>query len=401
MRFRQMVFAGVALLLAAPALAQGGKKYDPGVSDTEIKIGQSVPYSGPASAFGVWGRVLQAWARMVNDGGGINGRRIDLTSLDNGFNPPKALEASRKLVESVGIFAEFGTLGTPPNLATRAYLNSKGVPQIFVPSGITKMDDPQKFRWTVPWYTRFEFEAVAYSKYLAQEKPDARIAILFQNDDFGRDYLAGFRKALGERSTMIVNEASFDLTDPTVDSQVIQLKASGADTLVVFGTPKFTSLAIRKAADLGWNALRIVCSPGSSIDGALKPAGLDNSTGVLSTQIVKDPDDATFARDPDVQDYLAFMAKWAPQESPRDSNAVTAFLAGQAFEYVVRQAGDELTRENLLKQATTLHDVKLKMFLPGVTLNNSPTSYTAFRRYQLSRFDGTSWKPFGPVYSAD
>ena len=207
MRFRLMVFAGVALLLAAPALAQGGKKYDPGVSDTEIKIGQSVPYSGPASAFGVWGRVLQAWARMVNDGGGINGRRIDLTSLDNGFNPPKALEASRKLVESVGIFAEFGTLGTPPNLATRAYLNSKGVPQIFVPSGITKMDDPQKFRWTVPWYTRFEFEAVAYSKYLAQEKPDARIAILFQNDDFGRDYLAGFRKALGERSTMIVNEA--------------------------------------------------------------------------------------------------------------------------------------------------------------------------------------------------
>lgn len=401
MRFRLMVFAGFALLLAAPALAQGGKKYDPGVSDTEIKIGQSVPYSGPASAFGVWGRVLQAWARMVNDGGGINGRRIDLTSLDNGFNPPKALEASRKLVESVGIFAEFGTLGTPPNLATRAYLNSKGVPQIFVPSGITKMDDPQKFRWTVPWYTRFEFEAVAYSKYLAQEKPDARIAILFQNDDFGRDYLAGFRKALGERSTMIVNEASFDLTDPTVDSQVIQLKASGADTLVVFGTPKFTSLAIRKAADLGWNALRIVCSPGSSIDGALKPAGLDNSTGVLSTQIVKDPDDATFARDPDVQDYLAFMAKWAPQESPRDSNAVTAFLAGQAFEYVVRQAGDELTRENLLKQATTLHDVKLKMFLPGVTLNNSPTSYTAFRRYQLSRFDGTSWKPFGPVYSAD
>jgi branched-chain amino acid transport system substrate-binding protein len=401
MRTKLIAFVGVAFLLATQALAQGGKKYDPGVSDTEIKIGQSVPYSGPASAFGVWGRVLQAWAKMVNDGGGINGRKIDLTSLDNGFNPPKALEASRKLVESVGIFAEFGTLGTPPNLATRAYLNSKGVPQLFVPSGISKMDDPQKFRWTVPWYTRFEFEAVAYSKYLAQDKPGARIAILFQNDDFGRDYLAGFRKALGDRSTMILSETSFDLTDPTVDSQVISLKASGADTLVVFGTPKFTSLAIRKAAELGWNALRIICSPGSSIDGALKPAGLDISTGVLTSQIVKDPDDAAFSRDADVQDYLAFMSKWAPQESPRDSNAVTAFLAGQAFEYVIRRAGDDLTRENVLKQATTLRDVKLKMFLPGVTLNNSPASYTAFRRYQLSRFDGTSWKPFGPVYSAD
>jgi branched-chain amino acid transport system substrate-binding protein len=401
MRTRFTALVSVAFLLAAPALAQVGKKYDPGVSDSEIKIGQSVPYSGPASAFGVWGRVMQAWFKMLNEAGGINGRRIDLTSLDNGFAPPKALEASRKLVESVGIFAEVGTLGTPPNLATRAYLNSKGVPQLFVPSGITKMDDPQKFHWTVPWYTRFEFEAVAYSKYLASDKPGARIAILFQNDEFGRDYLAGFRKALGDRAKMIVSEASFDLTDPTVDSQVITLKASGADTLVVFGTPKFTSLAIRKAAELGWNALRIVCSPGSSIDGALKPAGLDISTGVLTSQIVKDPDDVAFKSDADVQDYLAFMARWAPQESPRDGNAVVAYIAGQAFEYVLRRAGDALTRENVLKQATTLRDLKLKMLLPGVTLNNSPESYTAFRRYQLSRFDGTSWKPFGPVYSAD
>ena len=401
MRTRLIALTSVAFLLTAPALAQGGKKYDPGVSDTEIKIGQSVPYSGPASAFGVWGRVMQAWFKMLNDGGGINGRKIELTSLDNGFAPPKALEASRKLVESVGVFAEVGTLGTPPNLATRTYLNSKSVPQLFVPSGVTKMDDPQKFPWTVPWYTRFEFEAVAYSKYLASEKPAARIAILYQNDDFGRDYLAGFRKSLGERSKLIVSESSFDLTDPTVDSQVISLKASGADTLVLFGTPKFTSLAIRKAADLGWNALRIVCSPGSSIDGALKPAGLEISTGVLTSQIVKDPDDAAFSRDADVQDYLAFMGKWAPQESPRDSNAVVAFLAGQAFEYVIRRAGDDLTRANVLKQATTLRDLKLKMLLPGVMLNNSPASYTAFRRYQLSRFDGTSWKPFGPVYSAD
>ncbi|HKH68479.1 MAG TPA: ABC transporter substrate-binding protein [Reyranella sp.] len=396
-----MALVGAASLTVMPALAQAPKKYDPGINDTQVKIGQSVPYSGPASAFGVYGRVMQAWFKMLNESGGINGRKLEFISLDNGFLPPKALEASRKMVESDGIFAEVGTLGTPPNLATRAYLNSKGVPQLFVPSGISKMDDPQKFRWTVPWYTRFDFEAVAYAKYLIQDKPGARLAILYQNDDFGRDYLHGFRKALGERTKMIVSEASFDLTDPTVDSQIISLKGSGADTLVVFGTPKFTAQAIRKSADLGWNALRIVCSPGSSIDGALKPAGLEISTGVLTSQLVKDPDDAAFSREADVQDYLVFMKKWAPQESPRDSNAIAAYLVGQIFEYVVRRAGDELTRENVLRQATTLQDVKLRMLLPGVLLNNSPASYTAFRRYQMSRFDGSSWKPFGPVYGAD
>lgn len=396
-----MALVGAASLTVMPALAQVPKKYDTGINDTQIKIGQSVPYSGPASAFGVYGRVMQAWFKMLNESGGINGRKLEFISLDNGFLPPKALEASRKMVESDGIFAEIGTLGTPPNLATRAYLNSKGVPQLFVASGISKMDDPQKFRWTVPWYTRFDFEAVAYAKYLVHDKPGTRIAILYQNDDFGRDYLHGFRKALGERAKMIVSEASFDLTDPTVDSQVISLKGSGADTLVVFGTPKFTAQAIRKSADLGWNALRIVCSPGSSIEGALKPAGLEISTGVLSSQLVKDPDDAGFSREADVQDYLAFMKKWAPQESPRDSNAIAAYLVGQIFEYVVRRAGNELTRENVLRQATTLQDVKLRMLLPGVSLNNSPTGYTAFRRYQMSRFDGSSWKPFGPVYGAD
>lgn len=396
-----MALVGATSLAVMPALAQVPKKYDTGINDTQIKIGRSVPYSGPASAFGVYGRVMQARFKMLNESGGINGRKVELISLDNGFLPPKALEASRKMVESDGIFAEVGTLGTPPNLATRAYLNSKGVPQLFVASGISKMDDPQKFRWTVPWYTRFDFEAVAYAKYLIQDKPGARIAILYQNDDFRRDYLHGFRKALGERTKMIVSEASFDLTDPTVDSQVISLKGSGADTLVVFGTPKFTAQAIRKSADLGWNALRIVCSPGSSIDGALKPAGLEISTGVLSSQLVKDPDDAGFSREPDVQDYLAFMKKWAPQESPRDSNAIAAYLVGQIFEYVVRRGGDELTRKNVLRQATTLQDVKLPMLLPGVLLNNSPASYSAFRRYQMSRFDGSSWKPFGPVYGAE
>lgn len=396
-----VALVGAASLTVMPALAQVPKKYDTGVSDTQIKIGQSVPYSGPASTFGVYGRVMQAWFKMLNESGGINGRKVEFISLDNGFLPPKALEASRKMVESDGIFAEVGTLGTPPNLATRTYLNSKGVPQLFVPSGISKMDDPKKFPWTIPWYTRFDFEAVAYAMYLIQERPGARIAILYQNDDFGRDYLHGFRKALGERTKMIVSEASFDLTDPTVDSQIISLKGSGADTLVVFGTPKFTAQAIRKSADLGWNALRIVCSPGSSIDGALKPAGLDISTGLLSSQLVMDPDDAGFSREADVQDYLAFMKKWAPQESPRDSNAIAAYLGGQIFEYVVRRAGNELTRENVLRQATTLKDVKLRMLLPGVLLNNSPASYTAFRRYQMSRFDGASWKPFGPVYGAD
>lgn len=396
-----MVTAGMVLALATPALAQGGKKYDTGASDGAIKIGQSIPYSGPASAFGVVGRTMQAWFKMLNETGGIGGRKVELISLDNGFQPPKALEASRKLVESDGVFAEIGTVGTPPNIATRSYLNAKGVPQLFVASGASKMDDPQKFRWTVPWYTHFDFEAVTYAKYLAQNKPDARIAILYQNDDFGRDYLAGFRKALGNNAKSIAGEASFDLTDPTVDSQIIALKASGADVLVFFGTPKFSAQALRKTAELGWTPTRIVCSPGSSIDGALKPAGLDISTGVLTSQLVKDPDDAAFSQDSDVQEYLAFMKKWAPNESPRDSNAIAAYLVGQIFQYVVQKAGDDLTRENVLRQATTLRDVKLKMLLPGVALSNSSASYTAFRQYQMSRFDGASWKPFGPIYSAE
>jgi len=398
---RLLSIAGAALLLAGPALAQGPSKYDTGASDGEIKIGQSIPYSGPASAFGVVGRTMRAWFKMLNESGGINGRKIELTSLDNGFQPPKALEASRRLVESIGVFAEVGTVGTPPNVATRTYLNSKGVPQLFVASGASKMDDPQKFRWTVPWYTHFDFEAVTYAKYLAENKPEARIAILYQNDDFGRDYLAGFRKALGRKAQSIAGEASFDLTDPTVDSQIIALKGSGADTLVFFGTPKFAGQTLHKVADLGWAPVRIVCSPGSSIDGALKPAGLDISTGVLTSQLVKDPDDKTFAEDPDVRDYLAFMKTWAPNESPRDSNAIAAYLVGQVFQYVIQKAGNNLTRENVLRQATTLQGVRLKMLLPGVTLNNSPAGYTAFRQYQMSRFDGSSWKPFGPIYNAE
>jgi ABC-type branched-subunit amino acid transport system substrate-binding protein len=399
MLHKSIAFTALACLLAAPAVAQ--KKYDTGASDGEIKIGQSVPYSGPASAFGIHGRVMQAYARMLNEQGGINGRKISLTSLDNGFLPPKALEASRQLVESVGVFAEVGTLGTPPNLAIRPYLNAKRVPQLFVSSGITKMDDPKQYPWTVPWYTRFEFEAQVYARYLVQNKPDAKVAMLWQNDDFGKDYVAGFRRALGDKSKMIVSDASYDLTDPTVDSQIIALKASGADTLVFLGTPKFGAQALRKTADLGWDALRIVCSPASSIEGVLRPAGIEISKGVLTSQILKDPDDAEFAAAPDVKDYLAFMAKWAPQENPRDSTAIASFVASQATEYVLNKAGDELTRENVLKQATTLDNVKLKMLLPGVALKNSPQGYTAFRQYVLSRFDGTSWKPFGPVYSAD
>ena len=399
MLLRSIALAALACLLAAPAFAQ--KKYDTGASDSEIKLGQSVPYSGPASAFGIHGRIMQAYVKMLNEQGGINGRKITLTSLDNGFLPPKALEASRQLVESVGVFAEVGTLGTPPNLAIRPYLNSKHVPQLFVSSGISRMDDPKQYPWTVPWYTRFEFEAIVYARYLIQNTPDAKIGLLWQNDDFGKDYVAGFRRALGDRGKMIVSDASFDLTDPTVDSQIIALKASGANTLTVFGTPKFGAQALRKTADLGWDALRIVCSPASSIEGVLRPAGIEISKGVLTSQILKDPDDAEFAAAPDVKDYLAFMAKWAPQENPRDSTAIASFVASQTMEYVFAKAGDQLTRENVLKQATTFDNVKLKMLLPGVALKNSPQSYTLFRQYVLSRFDGSSWKPFGPVYSAD
>jgi len=399
---RKTMALAIGLLLAMGSAAAADKAYGPGVSDSEIKLGQSIPYSGPASAFSVVGRVQVAYFKMLNAQGGINGRKVELTSLDNGFSPPKALEASRKLVEEIGVLAEAGTLGTPTNLASQKYLNGKRVPQLYVAAGATRFNDPRNFPWTVPWYTRFEMESRIYAKYILQNKPNARIAVLYQNDDFGRDYLAALKKRLGEKAAgMIVAEASYELSDPQIDSQMIALKASGADTLLAFVTPKFSALAIRKAFELDWRPLYFVNQPGSAIESVIRPAGVEKAVGLITAQLLKDPGDPAFANDPDVVDYNRFMATWAPGDNAKDTGAIAGYVTAQGVELVLSRCGEELTRDNVLKQATTLKDVRLKMLLPGMTLSNSPDDYVAFRQYQLARFDGKGWVLMGELITAD
>jgi len=401
MRPKAIVLA-MGLLLLSGVVAAADKSYGPGVSDSEIKLGQSIPYSGPASAFSVVGRVQVAYFKMLNAQGGINGRKVELISLDNGFSPPKAVEASRKLVEDLGVLAEAGTLGTPTNLASQKYLNGKQVPQLYVAAGATRFNDPKNFPWTVPWYTRFEMEARIYAKYILQNKPGARIAVLYQNDDFGKDYLVALKKRLGPKAaSMIVAEASYELADPSIDSQMIQLKASGADTLLAFVTPKFSALAIRKAWELDWKPLHFVGQPGSAIESVIRPAGVEKAVGLVTAQLLKDPGDPAFANDAEVVDYNQFMAKWASGDNAKDTGAIAGYVTAQGVELVLRRCGDQLTRDNVLKQATTLNGVRLKMLLPGMTLSNSPDDYVAFRQYQLARFDGQGWVLMGELITAD
>ena len=323
-------------------------------------------------------------------------------SLDNGFSPPKALEASRKLVEELGVLAEVGTLGTPTNVAIQKYLNGKRVPQLYVAAGASRFNDPKNYPWTVPFYTRFEMEARVFGKFILQTKPDAKIAVLYQNDDFGKDYLDGVKKTLGAKAaTMIVAEASYELADPTVDTQIIAFNASGADTLLEFATPKFAALAIRKTYDLGWRPLQIVGQPGSSIESVLRPAGVEKAVGLHTAQLLKDPGDPIFANDPEVIDYAEFMKTWAPDDNAQDTGAIVGYVVAQGVELALRRCGDELTRDNLLKQATTLDGLRLKMLLPGMLLYNSPDNYAAFHQYQLARFDGSTWVLLGELITAD
>jgi branched-chain amino acid transport system substrate-binding protein len=379
--------AGLALATAA-----GAQQKAPGVTATEISIGQSAPLSGPASAFGIYSRIYDAHFKMVNEKGGVNGRKVTFHLLDNGFSPPKALEMSRKLVEEIGVLAEVGTVGTPTNTATQRYLNGKKVPQLLISAGGTKFNDPQQYPWTVPFYPQFETEAAGYAKYVLKSKPDSKIAVLYQNDDYGKDFLKGLKKGLGEASQkMIVAEASYELTDPTVESQIISLKASGANVFMNFTTPKFAAQAIRKAHELGWTPLQFVCSPSNSLPAVLVPVGLDKSVGLLSAQFYKQPGDPAWDNDQGVIEYMTFMKKYAPSESPTDSIGISGYINVLLADYVLRKAGNDLSRENLIKTATTLKDVTLPMLLPGIVLSNTPTNYSAYHNFRLSRFDGKAW----------
>jgi len=372
------------------------RQYGPGVTDTDIKIGQTVPYSGPASAFSSYGRVMTGYFQMLNEKGGINGRKVNLISLDNAFSPPKAIEQTRKLVDDDGVLAEVGTVGTVPNVAVQKYLNQKKVPQVFISAGGRRFNDPQNFPWTVPFYPPFEMEGATFGKFILKNMPNAKIAVLYQNDDYGKDYLTGLKTGLGSDSTAkIVAEVSYELSYPTVDSEVLKLKASGADTLIYFTTPKFAAQAIKKANELSWKPVQFLASPVNSIQGVLAPAGLENVQGAYTTQFTKQAGDPAWAEDPEVKEYISFMKKWVPNDSPNDFIALSGYVNAQAIAKGLRRCGDNLTRENLLAQATSFNKERVGMLLPGIELTNSKENYAPYRSLRMAVFEKTSWKLLG------
>ncbi|WP_247383108.1 MULTISPECIES: ABC transporter substrate-binding protein [unclassified Bradyrhizobium] len=393
---RIAILAGVSALVlgsAAFGARAGEKQYGPGVTDTEIKIGQTIPYSGPASAFSSYGRVMTGYFQMLNEKGGINGRKVNLISQDNAFSPPKAIEQTRKLVDDDGVLAEVGTVGTVPNIAVQKYLNQNKVPQVFISAGGRRFNDPHNFPWTVPFYPAFEMEGATFGKFIVKKIPNAKIAVLYQNDDYGKDYLTGFKAGLRPDSTAkIVAEASYELSYPTVDSEVLKLKAAGADTIIYFATPKFAAQAIKKANELNWKPAQFLASPVNSIQGVLTPAGLENVQGAYTTQFTKQAGDPTWADDPDVKDYVAFMKKWAPNDSPNDFIALSGYINAQAIAKGLERCGDNLTRENLLAQATSFNKERVGMLLPGIELTNSKENYAPYRTLRMAIFEKTSWK---------
>ena len=382
-------------LAAGTAFAQ--KKYDPGASDTEIKIGNTMPYSGPASAYGTIGKTEAAYFKKVNDEGGINGRKINFITLDDGYSPPKAVEMARRLVEQDEVLFLFGTLGTPSNTAIHKYMNAKKVPQLFVATGAAKWNDPKNFPWTMGWQPNYHTEAMIYAKHILQTKPNAKIAVLYQNDDFGKDYLSGLKEGLGDKAKMIVAEATYEVSDPTVDSQIVQLQGSGADVFVNIATPKFAAQAIRKAYDTGWKPTQYLTNVSVSVATVLTPAGLDKSVGIISSNYGKDPTDPQWANDPGMNEWRAFMKKYYPEGSLQDTSNVYGYGVARTVVQALKQAGDNLTRENVMKQAASLQKFEPGTLLPGISINTSPTDYAPIQAVQLAKFDGKTWVLFGDV----
>ena len=386
-------------LVSQPAqLAYADKTYGPGVTDTEIKLGQTIPYSGPASAYANYGRVELAYFQMLNEQGGINGRKVKLISLDDGFSPPKTVEQTRKLVEQEGVLSIFGSLGTAPNSATMKYLNAQKIPHLFLATAAAKFYDPKNFPMTMGILFNYEEEAAIYARHLLNTKPDAKVAILFQNDDFGKDFVKGFRIGLGDKAArMIVAELSYEISDPTVDSQIVSLKSSGADTMFNITTPKFAAQTLRKMWDLGWQPTHYLTFPSSSIATVLTPAGVEKAVGVFSASPGKDPSDPQWSNDADMRAYLAFMQKYYPEGNVYDHHNVIAYISAFLMSHVLRQCGDELTRENVMKQATNIHDLNVPLLLPGIKVNTSPSQYQQIHQMRMRRFDGKRWVYFGDL----
>jgi len=393
---RLIAAAGLVSLVLLPAAAE--KRYGPGVTDTEIKLGQTMPYSGPASAYGSVGLTELAYIKMLNEQGGVNGRKINLVSLDDGYSPPRTVEQTRRLVEDERVLAIVGSLGTAANSSIHKYLNQRKVPHVFISTGATKWGDPEHYPWTMGWQPNYQLEGRIYAKYLQAAKPHARIAVVFQNDDYGKDYVKGFRDGLGaEADKLIVAETSYEVSDPTLDSQIVSLQSSGADVFFNVTTPKFAAQAIRKVYDIGWRPLHILNSVGSSTGAVMKPAGLERGQGIISAHYQKDATDPRWRDDQGMQDYLAFMKKYLPNADTADGGTYSGFNIAHTLVQVLTQCGDDLSRENFMRQAANLRDLELPMLLPGVKVNTGPGNFYPVNQMQLVRFEGDGWMLFGDV----
>jgi ABC-type branched-subunit amino acid transport system substrate-binding protein len=404
MKNRMLRWTAAAALAVALSVSQASaqKKYGPGVTDTEIKVGQTVPFSGPISAYATIGKVQAAYMRMVNDEGGVNGRKIRLIQYDDAYSPPKTVEQVRKLVESDEVLLTFQIIGTPPNAAVQKYLNAKKVPQLFAATGASRFSDPKKYPWTIGFNPSYFVEGRIYGQYILKDHPDARIGVLYQNDDVGKDYLKGLKSGLGARaSKMIVAEAAYEVSDPTVDSQILKLRAAGATLLFSAATPKQAAQAIRKTFEIGWKPVHILDINATSVGAVLQPAGLEASKGIISTNYGKDPLDPQWKDDPGMKKYFAFMAKYYP-DGDQDSNFNSyGYSTAQLLVRVLQQCGDDLTRANVMNQATNLKDVSLDLLLPDIRINTAPDDYRVNEQMQMMRFNGQRWELFGPVISDD
>jgi branched-chain amino acid transport system substrate-binding protein len=390
------VLIACTVLAGTPALAQ--KKYDPGASDTEIKIGQTVPFSGPYSVYAGIGKTEAAYLKMINDQGGINGRKLNLIQYDDAYSPPKTVEQVRKLVEGDEVLFTFQLIGSAANAAVEKYLNIKKVPQLLASTGASRFADPKDYPWTIAFNPNYQSEGRIYAKYILTNHPNAKIGILYQNDDMGRDYVAGLKSGLGTKaSSMIVGEASYEVTDPTVDSQVVKLKSTGADLFFDASTPKFAAQAIRKLADLAWTPVHILDINASPISATLKPAGLDISKGIISTNYGKDPNDPQWKDDPGVKAYFAFMEKYYPEGDKLNTVNVYGYAVAELLVHILRQCGDDVSRENIMRQATNIKGFVGSLALPGISVNTSPNDYRVNKQMQMMRFNGERWDLFGPI----
>ncbi len=400
--WRTAFSVAIALLALTSLDVFAQKKYDPGASDTEIKMGNIMPYSGPASAYGVIGKTQAAYFAKINAEGGINGRKINFISYDDGYSPPKTVEQARKLVESDEVLLIFNSLGTASNSAIQKYMNAKKVPQLFVATGATKWNDPKDFPWTMGWQPNYQSEGRIYAKYLMKEKPNGKIGILYQNDDYGKDMLKGLKDGLGEKAKiMIIAEESYEVTTPTIDAQVVNLKSKGADIFMSFTTPKFGAQSIKKIAELGWKPLFILNNVAASVGIVIKPAGFENAQDIISASYAKDATDLQWKDDPGMKNFDAFLAKYFPEGNREDGSVMYGYNVAQTMMHVLKMCGDNLTRENIMKQAASLKGVQLEGILPGITLNTSSTDFAPIEQLQLMKFKGERWELFGDIISGE